>query len=292
MEDIIGRVKETFKSQFGNDFIIVKSPGRVNLIGEHTDYNEGFVLPAAIDKSIILAIRLNEIEKVRLYALDKQQASYTDISGSFSRSEQDWPNYLLGVIDQLRKNSYQTSGFDCVFGGNVPIGAGMSSSAALEGGLVYGLNQLLELQLSTVKMAQIAQQAENNFVGVQCGIMDQFASLNGRQGQALKLDCRSLEYENYPISRDDIRFVLCDTGIRRELAASEYNIRRKQCEEGVEVIQQINSDIKSLRDVSLKTLWKNKDKLDDIIFKRCKYVIDENNRVIQACHDLENDNLN
>src|SRR5699024_2764348 len=165
-------------------------------IGEHTDYNEGFVLPAAIDKSIILAIRLNEIEKVRLYALDKQQASYTDISGSFSRSEQDWLNYLLGVIDQLLKNSYQTSGFDCVFGGNVPIGAGMSSSAALEAGLVYGLNQLLELQLSPVKMAQIAQQAENNFVGVQCGSMDQLDCLNELLGNVEYYNCRSLEYEN------------------------------------------------------------------------------------------------
>src|SRR5699024_4482352 len=239
----------------------------------------------------ILSIRLNEIEKVRLYALDKQQASYTDISGSFSRSEQDWPNYLLGVIDQLRKNSYQTSGFDCVFGGNVPIGAGMSSSAALEGGVLFGLNELLGLQIPPEKMAQLAQGAENNFVGVQCGIMDQFVSLNGKQGQALKLDCRSLEYENYPLDREDIRIVLCDTGVRRELATSEYNIRRRQCEQGVATLQQEDATIRSLRDVSLDTLWKNKEKLDDIIFKRCKYVVDENRRVLQACRDLENDDL-
>src|SRR5699024_6655532 len=251
----------------------------------------GFVLPAAIDKSIILALRLNDVEKVRVFALDKDEASTTDISDTISKSDLVWPNYLLGVIHQLREEGFRTQGFDCVFGGNIPIGAGMSSSAALEGGVLFGLNELLGLQIPPEKMAQLAQGAENNFVGVQCGIMDQFVSLNGKQGQALKLDCRSLEYENYPLDREDIRIVLCDTGVRRELATSEYNIRRRQCEQGLATLQQEDATIRSLRDVSLDTLWKNKEKLDDIIFKRCKYVVDENRRVLQACRDLENDDL-
>src|SRR5699024_1555250 len=291
MKELTQKVEEVFNSRYGDEYIVVQSPGRVNLIGEHTDYNDGFVLPAAIDKSIILALRLNDVEKVRVFALDKDEASTTDISDTISKSDLVWPNYLLGVIHQLREEGFRTQGVDCVFGGNIPIGAGMSSSAALEGGVLFGLNELLGLQIPPEKMAQLAQGAENNFVGVQCGIMDQFVSLNGKQGQALKLDCRSLEYENYPLDREDIRIVLCDTGVRRELATSEYNIRRRQCEQGLATLQQEDATIRSLRDVSLDTLWKNKEKLDDIIFKRCKYVVDENRRVLQACRDLENDDL-
>jgi galactokinase len=264
----------------------VKSPGRVNLIGEHTDYNEGFVLPAAVDKNIILALSENNTEHVRLYAVDKDEMFESDISGEINKSGKGWPDYLLGVVDQLRKHGYNSGGFDCVFGGNVPIGAGMSSSAALESGVIFGLNELFDLDISPVKMALIAQKAENEFVGVQCGIMDQFVSLNGK-GYALKLDCRSLEYEFYPFKRDDIRIVLCDTQIRRELASSEYNTRRQQCEEGVKVLQKQDKKIQSLRDVSLDLLNDHKSKLDPVVYERCKFVIEENQRVLDACNDLK-----
>lgn len=286
MEQFIQQIEEEFENRFGQNYKLIESPGRVNLIGEHTDYNDGFVLPAAVDKGIYLAINVNGTNKCRFYAVDKKEAFETDISDDIERSDLGWPNYLLGVVDQLKKHGYDVGGFDCVFGGNVPIGAGMSSSAALEGGVLFGLAELNGWDIPPVEMATIAQKAENEFVGVQCGIMDQFASLNGKEGYALKLDCRSLDYEYFPFNRDDIKIVLCDTQIRRELASSEYNVRRQQCEQGVETLQQWDPEIKSLRDVELSLLLQHEKEIDSTIFKRCKYVVEENKRVIQACDDL------
>lgn len=291
MKELIEKIEHEFKNRFSEDYLLVNSPGRVNLIGEHTDYNEGFVLPAAVDKSIILAISANDSGSARMYAIDKEQDCETDISGDIEKSDKEWPNYLLGVVDQLRRHGYKVGGFDCVFGGNVPIGAGMSSSAALEGGILFGLAQLYNLEIPPTEMAQIAQKAENEFVGVQCGIMDQFVSLNGKKGYALKLDCRSLEYEFYPFNRSDIRIVLCDTGVRRELASSEYNVRRSQCEEGVAALQEFDPDIQSLRDVELEFLLAHESDLDETVFQRCKYVVEENKRVLQACNDLDKQDI-
>jgi len=286
MERLIQQIEEEFQHHFGDRYKLIKSPGRVNLIGEHTDYNDGFVLPAAVDKSIILAIHPNETTTCRFYAVDKEETFETEITGDLQKSDKGWPNYLLGVVDQLREHGFEVDGFDCVFGGNVPIGAGMSSSAALEGGVLFGLAELHGWDIPPVKMAKIAQKAENEFVGVQCGIMDQFASLNGKEGYALKLDCRSLDYEYFPFNRDDIQIVLCDTQVRRELASSEYNVRRQQCEQGVETLKQWNPEIESLRDVELSLLFRHEKDMDQTIFKRCKYVVEENKRVIQACNDL------
>lgn len=286
MEQFIQKIEEEFKNRFGQSYKLIKSPGRVNLIGEHTDYNDGFVLPAAVDKGIYLAMNVNDTNSCRFYALDKEESFETDISEEIKKSDLGWPNYLLGVVDQLRKNGYEIGGFDCVLGGNVPIGAGMSSSAALEGGVLFGLAELNGWDIPPVEMAKIAQKAENDFVGVQCGIMDQFASLNGKKGHAIKLDCRSLEYEYYPFDIDDIQIILCDTQIRRELTSSEYNVRRQQCEQGVDILQQWDPKIKSLRDVELSLLFKHENEMDPTIFKRCKYVVEENKRVIQACKDL------
>ena len=286
MEQLIRQIEEEFQDRFGDRYKLIKSPGRVNLIGEHTDYNDGFVLPAAVEKSIVLAINPNGTNICRFYAVDKKETFETELSEDLHRSEQGWPNYLLGVVDQLRKHGYEVDGFDCVFGGNVPIGAGMSSSAALEGGVLFGLAELNDWEIPPVEMAKIAQKAENEFVGVQCGIMDQFASLNGKEGYALKLDCRNLDYEYFPFNRDDIQIVLCDTQVRRELASSEYNVRRQQCEQGMEALQQWDSEIDSLRDVELSLLFRHEKDMDPTIFKRCKYVVEENKRVIQACNDL------
>lgn len=288
MKPLISKVGNAFKEHFGEEYIVVSSPGRVNLIGEHTDYNEGFVLPAAIDKRIIFALRLNNINKVRLFALDKEESFTTAIKDNLEQSGLTWPDYLIGVIDQLRKHGYQTQGFDCVFGGNIPIGAGMSSSAALEGGVLFGLNELLDLGMTREQMAKIAQKVENEFVGLQSGIMDQYASLNGIADHALKLDCRSLAYENYPFKRNDVHIVLCDTGVRRELASSEYNVRREQCESGVEAVKAHKPDVNSLRDVNFDDLSKVKNQIGPEVFKRCKFVLEENNRVIKACDDLVN----
>jgi len=291
MKHLVQQIKTTFHKHFATEPIIIKSPGRVNLIGEHTDYNEGFVLPAAIDKSIVLAMAPNNTKSVRFYAVDKDESFESDISDAINKSDLGWPNYLLGVLDQLRKVGYEVGGVDCVFGGNVPIGAGMSSSAALEGGVLFGMTHIFDWDIPPVEMAQIAQRAENDFVGVQCGIMDQFVSLNGKQNHALKLDCRSLEYEYYPFNRDDVHIVLCDTGVRRELASSEYNVRRRQCEEGVAKLKEFDSDISSLRDLEFSFLLTKEKEMDPVVFKRCKYVVEENRRVLQACQDLQQNDL-
>lgn len=291
MKKLIEQIKRVFNDRFGDDFILIKSPGRVNLIGEHTDYNEGFVLPAAVDRNIILAMAPNNSTEARFYAVDKREYFQANISDQIEKSEKGWANYLLGVADQLKKHGYQISGFDCVFGGDVPIGSGMSSSAALEGGVLRGLKNLFNLDIPPLEMARIAQKAENDFVGVQCGIMDQFVSLHGKKDHALMLDCRSLEHELHPFDRDDICIVLCDTQVRRELASSEYNLRRTQCEEAVNILQQIDPEIKSLRDVSFEFLIKHEDELNPTVFRRCKFVIEENKRVTLACRDLQNGNF-
>ena len=277
-----------FIENFGDDPVLVHSPARVNLIGEHTDYNDGFVLPAAIDKKIILAMAPNDRKQIRLIAADLDQKEFeTAISDSYQQSDLGWPNYILGVVDQLQKAGFTVGGFDCVFGGDIPIGAGLSSSAALEGGVVSGLAEMFDIELSRMEMAKLGQRAENQFVGVQCGIMDQFANLHGKAGSVIRLDCRSLEYEYYPFDRDDIAILLCDTKVRRELATSEYNIRRKQCEDGVEVLQKYDPAVKSLRDVTEELLETHKDELDPIVYNRCRYVLDENQRLIDACNLLE-----
>lgn len=291
MKRLTRKVVKEFQTRFGDDFILVESPGRVNLIGEHTDYNEGFVLPAAVNKSIVLALTANNTNKAEIYSVDNDETFEAVILDDLKKSDLGWPNYILGIMDQLQKLDYEPKGFDCVFGGNVPIGAGMSSSAALECGILFGLNELFDLEISPVQMAQLAQKAENNFVGVKCGVMDQFVSLNGRKGCVLKLDCRSLDYVLYPFNRKDVHIVLCDTGVRRELVSSEYNTRRQQCEAGVMTLQRYDEKIRSLRDVNLDLLEEYKNEMEPVVYKRCRFVIEENERVHKACEDLKKGDL-
>lgn len=291
MNKMIQKIYNDFKSRFDTDSILIQSPGRVNLIGEHTDYNEGFVLPAAIDKVIVLGFAPNESKKARLHSVDMQESCEVDLGKELEKSDNHWANYILGVVDQLQKRGDKIGGFNCVFGGDIPIGAGLSSSAALEGGVVLGLSKLFDLSISKTEMAKIGQAAENRFVGMRCGIMDQFANIQGKEGHALKLDCRSLEFELYPFRRSDIKIILCDTNVHRELTSSEYNIRRQQCEEGVQILKQFNPDIKSLRDVDLQTLKKHAGDFTPTVFRRCKFVLEENNRVEAACKALTNDDL-
>lgn len=287
MKDLINNIKRTFIKEFDTEPVMIKSPGRVNLIGEHTDYNDGFVLPAAIDKMIVLALAPNNLNKIRLFAADMDRPEYeTNIAARFEKSGLGWPDYILGVVDQLQKQGSHIGGFDCVFGGDIPIGAGLSSSAALEGGILTGLSSLFDLNLTTLEMAKIGQKAENEFVGVQCGIMDQFANLHGNSGSVIRLDCRSLDYSLYPFEREDIAILLCDTKVRRELASSEYNVRRKQCEEGVQILREFDPAIKNMRDVNDDFLEQHRNRLSDVVYNRCRYVLDENQRVLDACNNL------
>jgi galactokinase len=284
--NITESVLNKFREFFNEYPLLVRSPGRVNLIGEHTDYNMGFVLPAAIDKAIYFAITPRNDETCSVFSLDMNDSIQYQVS-SIKKQEKSWPNYLMGVVDQLNKRGHKIKGFNCVFGGDIPLGAGLSSSAALETGMAFALNHIFDLRIDKLSLVKLAQKAENEFVGVNCGIMDQYINIFGAEQKVLKIDCRSLEYEYHPFVNDDLRIVLCNTMVSHSLASSEYNTRRAQCERGVKILQHSNPDIKSLRDVSLELLFSNETDLDKVIFRRCKYVIEENERVTKACEDLE-----
>lgn len=284
--NITESVLNKFRELFNEYPLLIRSPGRVNLIGEHTDYNMGFVLPAAIDKAICFAITPRNDETCSFFSLDMNDSIQYQVS-SIKKQEKSWPNYLMGVVDQLNKRGHKIKGFNCVFGGDIPIGAGLSSSAAIEAGLAFALNHIFNLGIDKLSLVKLAQKAENEFVGVNCGIMDQYINIFGVEQKVLKIDCRSLEYEYHPFVNDDLRIVLCNTMVTHSLASSGYNTRRTQCERGVKILQHSNPDIKSLRDVSLELLFSNETDLDKVIFRRCKYVIEENERVTKACEDLE-----
>src|SRR5690625_554907 len=291
MNQISERIRLEFKNRFQKEYIEIHAPGRVNLIGEHTDYNGGFVMPAAIDKKIVLAMAKNNLDKIRLFSVDMEESFEVDYAPRQKKSPLHWANYILGVADQLQLNDYKIGGFDCVFGGDIPIGAGLSSSAALEGGVALGLSELFGLSLSKMEMTILSQKAENDFVGMQCGIMDQFASIHGKKGHVIKLDCRSLEYELYPFLDSDTDIVLCDTNVHRELTSSGYNIRRQQCWEGVKILQKYDPEIKSLRDVERPFLEKYRKDMSEVVYNRCKFVIEENKRVEDACKALVNNDF-
>lgn len=283
---MIAEITNKFKELFKSEPTIIRSPGRVNLIGEHTDYNEGFVLPAAINKEIFFAIAPNGTNTFRVYSFNLEEEAVFDLS-RIQPSDISWANYLLGVIAQFQKANYQIKGFDLVYGGNIPIGAGVSSSAAVECGLAFALNHIFSLGAEKFSLVKMAQKAEHEYAGVMCGIMDQFASMFGKQNYAVKLDCRSLEYEYYHLNMDGYRIVLYDTQVKHSLASSEYNTRRKECERGVALLKKHYPEVNSLRDVTISMLEQHKDELDPVTFKRCSYVVNENNRVEEACRHLE-----
>jgi galactokinase len=284
------QVYKTFAEKFSASPLLVRSPGRVNLIGEHTDYNQGFVLPAAIDKAIYLALAKNNSALCRIYSMDMD--SFVEVPlDSITRSGTSWANYLLGMVIQLQRAGYSLSGFDCVFSGDIPIGAGLSSSAAIEAGLGYAINELFQLNIKALDLVRMAQQAENEFVGVQCGIMDQFINIFGAKDKVLKIDCRTLDFSYYPFAFDDVQIVLFDTGVSHSLASSEYNKRRMECDQGVRYFQKFDPEINSLRDVTPELIKNHRNNMDPVIFHRCWYVVHENIRLEAACRDLENKNL-
>ncbi len=283
-------IKNKFLELYEKEPLLVRSPGRVNLIGEHTDYNNGFVLPAAINKEMIFAVAPNELPRCRIYSYDMRESVDFDPT-AFQPSKHTWVNYILGVVDQLQKQGLTVQGFDCVFGGDIPKGAGMSSSAALECGLATALNHIFEFGLDKRSIAKLSQKAENEYVGVQCGIMDQFANVFSERHQLIKLDCRSLEYEMIPFKIKGYKIVLLDTNISHSLASSEYNLRRQQCEEGVQRLREQGLEVNSLRDVNLDMLTRFRTMIDAVVYQRCRYVVEENTRVEEACRHLEKDDL-
>ena len=280
------RVPDSLQPFVKENSVIARSPGRINLIGEHTDYNNGFVLPAAIDKAAYIVITPRNDDEIHLHSVDMHEDYTTTVAALEKSADISWPNYILGVIQQFVLAGIAISGFDAALTGDIPIGAGLSSSAAVECAVALAMNQLYAAGLDKFSMVKLAQRAENVFVGVQCGIMDQFASMFGKHNHVIKLDCRSLEFEYVPFNMDGIKILLLDTNVKHSLGSSEYNVRRIQCETGVAWIQRHIPEVKSLRDASLEMLDKYVLNEDLLIYQRCKYVVEENNRLLAACQHL------
>lgn len=287
---------QKFKEIFGSPSEFVTSaPGRVNLIGEHTDYNDGYVFPVAIDKYLNIAARKRPDRCVRLHALDVNDfyEFCLDTLPSVQREiSPAWSHYLIGVASLLQASGKEISGIDAVITGDVPIGAGLSSSAALSVSAALTFltassasgtsDSVPQLEIDNKALATLCQQVEHEFVGVKCGIMDQTISLLGQENRALFLDCRSLEHEHVPLNLATHSIVICNTKVKRELAASEYNKRRAECEKGVAILQQWLPGIRSLRDITLTDFKKYEEELPALTQKRCRYVIEENTRVLDA----------
>jgi len=270
--------------------VMVRAPGRVNLIGEHTDYNDGFVLPAAIDRSIDFAGRKRADRVVRVHSLDFEGWVEFSLDNIQKDNNNRWSNYVRGVAKYLEEDGHRLTGAEIVLGGDVPREAGLSSSAAVEVGTAAFWNNLLRLELDPVYLIKLARKAENQFVGVPCGIMDQFISALGRENHALFLDCRDLEYRHVPL-RDDVKIVVCNSGVKRALAQSEYEVRLKQCREAVARIASSGRAVKSLRDVTPADLAAARSVLSDVLFRRARHIVTENQRVLEAVKVLEAGNL-
>ncbi|MFW6295166.1 MAG: galactokinase, partial [Halanaerobium sp.] len=269
-----------------------KAPGRVNLIGEHTDYNDGFVMPMAIEKEITMLAQLRPDKKIKFYSLDYDQLVEYELNNLEYDEENVWANYLLGVVDEIQKLGESLQGFNLMFTGNVPQGSGLSSSAALEVVTALAVTDLHKIKIDGVEMALLAQRAENNFVGVQCGIMDQYISRLGKKDHALLIDCRTNDYELVPFKNENYQIVICNSRVERGLVDSEYNQRRQECSQAVEFFAaKEDKEITALRDVDLETVVKYQDQLAENVYKRAHHVVSENERVLASQKALEADDM-
>ncbi|MEO1414712.1 MAG: galactokinase [Bacteroidota bacterium] len=282
-------IAQLFRDRFGGEPLQVFAPGRINLIGEHTDYHEGFVLPASIDLGMTFAMKANDTSQIRLYAGDLHEAFETLLPVT-EPSEVSWANYILGVVAQFQEKGMEIGGFDCVFGGNLPIGAGLSSSAALESGVGLGLTQIFGWEVDRKTLALMGQKAEHTYVGVMCGIMDQFSSLMGKEGHVFKLDCRSLDYTYLPFPVEKYDILLVNSMVKHDLADSGYNERRQDSESGLAIIQQKYPEVQMLRDATLDQVMDEGLDLSPVTRKRCRYVVEENIRVDTFAEALQTGN--
>ena len=289
MNTIATKVSDAFKEKFTSTPNLYFSPGRINFIGEHIDYNDGFVMPAAIDKGVCYAIALNNTDDINFIALDFNEKVTVNIKDV--KKMGGWKNYVLSVVNEFLIKGLEVKGFDCVFGGNIANGAGISSSAAVEGGLAFAINELFNFGFNRKDLALLCQRAEHNFPGVQCGIMDQYANMHGKKDNVILLDTRSVEHQYFPLKLDGYEVVLINTNVHHSLASSEYNVRRKQCEEGLEILKK-EKGITSFRDIkSADELFSVKDKMPEKVYDRCKFVVEEIIRTQEAAKLLQQDNL-
>ena len=289
---LIQQTSEHFEKIFNNkpDYIFL-SPGRINIIGEHVDYNDGFVMPAAINKYICFAVSKNDASDCTLIAKDLNEAYKFDLKDELKPIDKMWANYILGVIHQLKENHRLSQGFTIVFSSTIPMGAGLSSSAALECGIGYAMNKLFDLGLTKEEIALIGQKSEHTFVGVNCGIMDQFASVFGKKNKVIKLDCNTLEHEYYNADFKKYSLLLLDSNVKHTHLTSGYNVRRQEVEEGLKIIKEHFPEVKTFRDCNNEMIVSLKDKLGDVIFRRCHFVVNEIQRVQDAATALSESNF-
>lgn len=283
-------LKKEFASLFGTDSRVYRAPGRVNLIGEHTDYNDGFVLPAAVDLFSWIAIAPRNDRKLRIFSKNFEESVEFDLSGKPPKEKPVWARYIFGVATVLEEGGYSLRGANVFIRGEVPIGAGLSSSAALELSAGFALLANSGLEIHQRKLAQLCQRAENEYAGTRCGIMDQLASACNVKNHALLLDCRSLEFQELPLPAT-VRLVICNSMVKRELSGSAYNKRREECEEGVRILKQKLPGLAALRDLNMQQLENHRASLPENVYKRCRHVVTENERVKIAADALSHDRL-
>lgn len=289
MNESAADVKRIFEEKFKEKPHLFYSPGRINLIGEHIDYNDGFVMPAAINKGIFFAIALNNSEKINCYSIDFDESISVPLSEV--RKMDGWKNYVLGVVNEFQKLHLGVKGFDCAFGGNIPIGGGMSSSAALEGGISFGLNELCNFKMSRKELALLGQRAEHNFPGVMCGIMDQYANMLGKKNTVILLDTRNVTNEYIPLHIEGYELILINTKVHHSLASSQYNQRRKECEKGMEILKK-GLHVESFRDIkNPDELLPFKQQMGEKVYERCLFVVEEILRTQKAGKLLKENNL-
>ncbi len=283
------QIKAAFTEKFSTEPFLYFSPGRINIIGEHIDYNDGFVMPAAIDKGVYYAVAPNNSNTLNFFSVDFNESLSIDIADIKTRT--NWENYVLSVVNQFIKAGKKIGGFDCVLGGDIPRGSGMSSSAAVEGGMAFALNEIFECGFNRKELALLNQRAEHDYPNVKCGIMDQFANMNGKKDSVILLDCRSIEHQYFPLVLDGYSLVLINTKVHHSLASSAYNKRRSQCEEGL-MLMRANSQVKSFRDVSKwEDLFGYKETMGEEVYNRCLYVVQEIDRTQQAAKLLQQHDL-
>ncbi|MDI6050757.1 galactokinase [Flavobacterium sp. XS2P24] len=287
-DSLIKKTTAFFEESFGSaPKKIVLSPGRINIIGEHIDYNDGYVLPAAIDKIICFAFEKSNSNTSKIIAIDLDDSFEIDVTDSMELTDNVWTNYIRGVINQLKIKGFKFDGFNCVFSSNIPVGSGLSSSAALECGFLFGINELFELKIKPVDIALMGQSAEH-WVGINCGIMDQFSSVMGLENKVIKIDCKTLEYEYHNADFNDYSLILFDSNVKHSLMTSAYNERRQQCEEGIAIIKNNFPEITSFRDCNEEHVLGLQHTMSENVFKRCLFVVKEINRVKLACEALDN----
>lgn len=282
------KIKEKFVSLFGDSYSLFESAGRINLIGEHTDYNGGYVFPGAIDKGIVAAVNINGTDRVRAFSIDCDE--YVE----FGLNEEDkpsrsWARYIFGVCRETLKRGGKVCGFDTVFAGDVPLGAGLSSSAALESAFAFAINDLFHNNIDLFELARIGQSTEHNYCGVNCGIMDQFASCFGRKGCLIRLNCKTLEFKYFPFDPEKAgyRLVLVDSCVKHELASSAYNKRRESCENALSAIRKRHPEVDGLSDAKRVWLEEVRSEISEEDFLRAEYIIGEVQRVLDVCDALE-----